>query len=81
LNLPDLNLLVLCGLSLSIEALKKTLRVYQDSENAALIGPSRNPGAKEVAASLKALSERFSTKLWAFPFSLTLWAATIPPST
>ena len=49
-------------LKLSIEALKKTLKAYQDPENDAVMVRIEIRGTKEGTASLKSLSERFSTK-------------------
>ncbi|MEJ6581632.1 MAG: hypothetical protein QNL68_17750 [Akkermansiaceae bacterium] len=58
----EVELSVHTVLKLSIEALKKTLRAYQDPENDAVIIRVEIRGTKEGTASLKTLSERFSSK-------------------
>ena len=64
LSIPEeVELSVHTVLKLSIEALKKTLRAYQDPENEAQMIRVEIRGTKEGTASLKSLSERFSTKL------------------
>lgn len=63
LTVPEeVELSVHTVLKLSIEALKRTLRAYQDPENDAVMVRIEIRGTKEGTASLKALSERFSTK-------------------
>ncbi|YCM45644.1 hypothetical protein V2O64_06385 [Verrucomicrobiaceae bacterium 227] len=58
----EVELSVHTVLKLSIEALKKTLKSYQDPENDAMKVRIEIRGTKEGTASLRSLSERFSTK-------------------
>jgi len=63
LSMPgDVELSVHTVLTLAIEALKKTLRAYQDPQNDAVMVRVEIRGTKEGTASLQSLSERFSTK-------------------